>query len=67
LFASAEAEERALLSVALVQSRLFEGKVVENKNNKRITDEWQELQKRARVDRLVKIDGIAVIVMLHCG
>jgi SWI/SNF-related matrix-associated actin-dependent regulator of chromatin subfamily A member 5 len=62
LLVDAEAEERALLSgVALVQSRLFEGKVVGNKNNKQIADEWQELQKRARVDRLVMIDGIAVI------
>jgi SWI/SNF-related matrix-associated actin-dependent regulator of chromatin subfamily A member 5 len=62
LLLDAEAEERALLSgVALVQSRLFEGKVVKNKNNKEIADEWRELQKRARVDRLVVIDGIAVI------
>jgi SWI/SNF-related matrix-associated actin-dependent regulator of chromatin subfamily A member 5 len=62
LLLDAEAEERALLSgVALVQSRLFEGKVVENKNNKQIADEWQELQKRARADRLVIVNGIAVI------
>jgi SWI/SNF-related matrix-associated actin-dependent regulator of chromatin subfamily A member 5 len=66
LFANAEAEERALLGVALVQSRLFEGKVVENKNNKQIADEWQDLQKRARVDRLVIIGRIAVIVVAHC-
>jgi SWI/SNF-related matrix-associated actin-dependent regulator of chromatin subfamily A member 5 len=62
LLVDVEAEERELLSgVALVQSRLFEGKVVQNKNNKQIADEWQELQKRARVDRLVMIDGIAVL------
>jgi SWI/SNF-related matrix-associated actin-dependent regulator of chromatin subfamily A member 5 len=61
LLVDAEAEERALLSgVAQVQSRLFEGKVVQNKNNKEIADEWKALQKRARVDRLVMIDGIAV-------
>jgi len=41
LLLDAEAEEQALLSgVALVQSRLFEGNVVENKNNKQIVDEW---------------------------
>ncbi|KIM89720.1 hypothetical protein PILCRDRAFT_812522 [Piloderma croceum F 1598] len=62
LLVDAEAEERALLSgVAQVQSRLFEGKVVQNKNNKEIADEWKALQKRARVDRLVMIDGIAVL------
>ena len=62
LLVDAEAEERALLSgVAQVQSRLFEGKVVQNQNNKQIADEWQQLQKRARVDRLVMIDGIAVV------
>jgi len=63
LLIDAEAEERALLSgVAQVQSRLFEGKVVQKKNNnKEIADEWKALQKRARVDRLVMIDGIAVL------
>jgi SWI/SNF-related matrix-associated actin-dependent regulator of chromatin subfamily A member 5 len=62
LLVDAEAEEQALLSgVAQVQSRLFEGKVVQNKNNKEIADEWKALQKRARVDRLVMIDGIAVL------
>jgi SWI/SNF-related matrix-associated actin-dependent regulator of chromatin subfamily A member 5 len=62
LLFDAETEERALLSgVAQVQSRLFEGKVVPNKNNKQIADEWQALQKRARVGRLVMIDGISVL------
>lgn len=63
LLVDAEAEERELLSgVAQVQSRLFEGKVVtQAKNNKEIAHEWQEVQKRARVGRLVMVDGIAVL------
>lgn len=62
LLVDAEAEERALLSgVAQVHSRLFEGKVVKVRNNKQIADEWKELQKRARVNRLVVVDGIEVI------
>lgn len=63
LLVDAEAEERELLNgVAQVHSRLFEGKVVsKKKNNKEIADEWRDLEKRARVDRLVVIDGIAVI------
>ncbi|KIJ13016.1 hypothetical protein PAXINDRAFT_163783 [Paxillus involutus ATCC 200175] len=63
LLQDAEEEERRLLSgVAQVHSRLFEGKVVDRpQNNQQIADEWQELQKRARVDRLVVVDGIHVV------
>lgn len=63
LLVDAEAEERELLSgIAQVQSRLFEGRLVKQvKNNKEIAHEWRELQKRARVDRLVMVDGIAVL------
>ncbi|KAF7979908.1 hypothetical protein HWV62_40304 [Athelia sp. TMB] len=62
LLLDADAEERKLLSgVEQVQSRLFEGKVISRQNNKEIADEWKDLQKRARTDRLVIIDGIAVI------
>lgn len=62
LLLDADEEERKLLSgVEQVQSRLFEGKVISRQNNKEIADEWKDLQKRARTDRLVMIDGIAVI------
>ncbi|KIM59502.1 hypothetical protein SCLCIDRAFT_1217627 [Scleroderma citrinum Foug A] len=56
-------EERQLLSgVAQVQSRLFEGRVIQRtQNNRDIADEWQDLQKRARADRLVEVDGIMVV------
>ncbi|KAG2030306.1 SNF2 family N-terminal domain-containing protein, partial [Suillus americanus] len=59
----AEEEERKLLSsIAQVQSRLFEGKLIKrNQNNNQIAQEWQELQKRARIDRTVVVDGITVI------
>lgn len=59
----AEEEERKLLAgVAQVQSRLFEGKLVKrNQDNRQIAQEWQELQKRAHIDRTVVIDGITVI------
>lgn len=59
----AEEEEQKLLSgVAQVQSRLFEGKFVKrNQDNRQIAQEWQELQKRAHVDRTVVVDGITVI------
>ena len=60
---NAEEEERQLLSgVAQVQSRLFEGRVVQRaQNNRDIANEWRDLQKRARVDRLVEVDGIVVV------
>jgi SWI/SNF-related matrix-associated actin-dependent regulator of chromatin subfamily A member 5 len=62
-----EEEEKKLLSgIAVVQSRLFEGQIVKaaekkRNSNKDIANEWQEVQKRARVDRIVTIDGIQVI------
>ncbi|KAN0080357.1 P-loop containing nucleoside triphosphate hydrolase protein [Tylopilus felleus] len=63
LLQDAEEEERRLLSgVAQVQSRLFEGQVVHREqNNQQIAQEWKELQKRARTDRLVVVDGIHVL------
>ena len=63
LLQDAEEEERKLLSgVAQVQSRLFEGQVVRRQqNNQQIAQEWKELQKRARKDRLVMVDGIHVV------
>ncbi|KIJ64208.1 hypothetical protein HYDPIDRAFT_28649 [Hydnomerulius pinastri MD-312] len=63
LLQDAEEEERRLLSgVAQVQSRLFEGKVISRpQNNQQIAEEWRELQKRARTDRLVVVDGMHVI------
>ena len=62
LLVTAEEEERALLSgVAQVHSRLFEGQVVKSANNKEIAEEWKKLQKRARVNRIVMVNGIEVI------
>lgn len=62
LLVDAEEEERVLLSgVAQVHSRLFEGQVVKSNNNKEIAKDWKELQKRARVNRLVMVNGIEVI------
>jgi SWI/SNF-related matrix-associated actin-dependent regulator of chromatin subfamily A member 5 len=67
LLRDAEAEELKLLSgVAQVQSRLFEGQMVQPCTNKDIATEWKNLQKRARVDRTVVIDGITVIAA-HVG
>ncbi|KAH7906758.1 P-loop containing nucleoside triphosphate hydrolase protein [Hygrophoropsis aurantiaca] len=68
LLLDADEEERKLLSgIAQVQSRLFEGKVVaRSQDNSQIAKEWQELQKRARVDRTVVVDGITVIAE-HLG
>lgn len=65
LLQDAEEEERRLLSgVAQVQSRLFEGQVVNRQqSNKQIAQEWKELQKRARTNRLVVVDGIHVTCM----
>ena len=63
LLQDAEEEERRLLSgVAQVQSRLFEGQVVSRRqNNQQIAQEWKELQKRGRTNRLVVVDGIHVV------
>ena len=58
-----EKEEMRLLNgIALVQSRLFEGKVVQKgSGNKDIARAWEDVQKRAKVDRLVMVDGIQVV------
>lgn len=66
LVLDAEEEEKRLLSgIAQVQSRLFEGKVVNrvkaNQNNRAIAEEWRALQKRARQTRIVVIDGFEVL------
>lgn len=68
LVADAEEEERKLLSgVAQVQSRLFEGRVIQRvRDNKQVAAEWQELQKRARKTRIVTIDGYEVLAE-HLG
>lgn len=55
-------EMRLLKGIALVQSRLFEGKVVQRgSENKDIARAWEDVQKRARVDRLVMVDGMQVV------
>ena len=57
-----EEEMRLLKGIALVQSRLFEGKVVQKgSGNKEIARAWEDVQKRARVDRLVMVDGMPVV------
>lgn len=63
LLEDAEDEERRLLSgVAQVQSRFFEGRMIQRKSNVEIANEWRDLEKRARVDRAVNVDGMAFIV-----
>jgi len=61
----ADEEERKLLAgVVHVQSRLFEGKVVEQSkgpSNADIAAEWRDIQKRARENRIVKVGGIEMI------
>ncbi|EMD31265.1 hypothetical protein CERSUDRAFT_145421 [Gelatoporia subvermispora B] len=59
----AEAEERKLLmGVAQVQSRLFEGKVINREaKNSEIAEEWRQLQKRSRTDRIIRVDGMEMI------
>ena len=57
-------EMRLLKGVALVQSRLFEGKVVQKEKgsgNKDIARAWEDVQKRAKVDRLAMVDGMQVV------
>ncbi|KAK2463893.1 hypothetical protein APHAL10511_004065 [Amanita phalloides] len=62
LVEDAEEEERRLLSgVAQVQSRFFEGKIIQRKSNTEIADEWKDLQKRTRVDQTVMVDGMAFV------
>jgi len=51
-----------LKGIALVQSRLFEGKVIQKgSENRDIARAWEDVQKRARVDRLVMVDGMPVV------
>jgi SWI/SNF-related matrix-associated actin-dependent regulator of chromatin subfamily A member 5 len=66
LLLDADEEERRLLSgVAQVQSRLFEGKVVQRaQNNSDIANEWRDLSKRARGNRTVVVDGMTFAAML---
>ena len=69
LLDSEEEEKRLLSGIAQVQSRLFEGKVVnrvQKANNKEIAAEWEALQKRARQTRIVVVDGYEVIAE-HLG
>jgi len=57
-----EEEMRLLKGIALVQSRLFEGKVIQRgSGNKDIARAWEDAQKRAKVDRLVVVDGMHVV------
>lgn len=58
-----EEEELKLLNgIALVQSRLFEGKLVQRgSKNKDIARAWEHVQERAKVDRLIMVDGIPVV------
>lgn len=57
-----EEEMRLLKGIALVQSRLFEGKVVQKgSGNKDIARAWEDVQQRAKVDRLVIVDGMQVV------
>ncbi|KAG6816477.1 hypothetical protein H0H87_005764 [Tephrocybe sp. NHM501043] len=57
-----EEERRLLNGVAQVQSRLFEGKVVNrHHSNAEIAEEWRNLGKRAREDRTVRIGGMTFI------
>ncbi len=63
LLEDAEEEERRLLKgVAQVQSRFFEGRMIQRQTNTEIANEWQDLQKRARTGRTVNIGGMAFIV-----
>ena len=57
-----EEERRLLKGIALVQSRLFEGKLVQKgSGNKDIAMAWEDVQKRAKVDRLIMVDGVQVV------
>ena len=60
-----EEEMRLLKGIALVQSRLFEGKVVQKGSNKDIARAWEDVQQRARVDSLGMVDGMQVIADHH--
>ncbi|KAF8577385.1 hypothetical protein K439DRAFT_1418275 [Ramaria rubella] len=53
-----EEEERKLLSgIAQVHTRIFEGKH-HGKDEQEFAQEWTAMQKRARVDRLVIVNGV---------
>ncbi|TFY66989.1 hypothetical protein EVJ58_g1916 [Rhodofomes roseus] len=66
----AEEEERKLLAgIVRVQSRLFEGRIVQQSkhpSNADIAAEWQDIQKRAHHNRIVKVDGMEMIAE-HIG
>ena len=70
LLREAEEEEQKLLAgVVRVQSRLFEGRIVQQKkrpSNADIAAEWRAIQKRAREDRIVTVDGMQMIAA-HLG
>ena len=58
-----EEEERKLLSgIAQVQTRLFEGRH-HKRDEQAFEDEWTAMQKRARVHRLITVNGIQSIPM----
>lgn len=58
-----EKEEEQLLSgIAQVQTRLFEGRL-HKKDDQAFEREWIVMQKRARVDRLITVNGIQSIPM----
>ncbi|PFH46225.1 hypothetical protein AMATHDRAFT_70336 [Amanita thiersii Skay4041] len=60
LLEDAEEEEKRLLSgVAQVQSRFFEGRVIQRQNNADIANEWKDLQKAAKAERKVVVDGMS--------
>lgn len=57
-----EEEMKLLKGVALVQSRLFEGKVVQKgSGNKDIAKAWEDVQKKVKVDRLITVDGMQFV------
>lgn len=53
----AEEEQKLLSGIVQVQTRLFEGKHHE-KDNRALAKEWSAIEERARVDRLITINGI---------
>ncbi|KAI0032183.1 P-loop containing nucleoside triphosphate hydrolase protein, partial [Vararia minispora EC-137] len=69
----ADEEELKLMSnIAQVHSRLFEGRIIARAedgqgkraledDNRRIAGEWEAVQKRARTERLIKVDGMHFI------
>lgn len=68
LLLDAEEEERRLLAgVVRVQSRLFEGRVVQQSqqaqapSNADIAKEWRKIQKRMHKNRIVKVNSVPTI------